>query len=92
MDAVDEGEAERRGRVIVKLMERYRVESDPDKWLQAFTLKALRALARSNIALAEKGAARREIHAINREVASKAKESALSIQLNEDLRAVKSSM
>ena len=94
MDVVENGEqvTERRGRVIVELVERYQVESEPDKWLQAFTINALRALGKSNVGPAEKGPARREIHAISREVVSKAKSLTLSRVLRDNVGAVKKSM
>ncbi len=74
----DEPSGDRRRVLIGRLIEQYQTESDPDKWLQGMTLQALRALDRSNLAPADKSPARREIHAIHREVASKARAVRLS--------------
>lgn len=64
---------DRRVRLIGQLVERYQVTPEPDKWLQDMTLQALRALDKSGLSPADKSPARREIHAIHREVASKAR-------------------
>lgn len=69
----DEPSADRRGALIGRLVEQYQTSPEPDRWLQAMTLKALRALDRSGLEPAEKSPARREIHAIHREVAIKAR-------------------
>ncbi len=69
---------DRRGRIIGRLVDHYQAAPEPDKWLQAMTLQALRALDRADLAPAEKSPARKEIHAIHREVASKAKALKLS--------------
>jgi hypothetical protein len=69
---------DRRGRIIGRLVEHYQAAPEPDKWLQAMTLQALRALDRADLAPAEKSPARKEIHAIHREVASKARALKLS--------------
>ena len=64
---------DRRVRLIGRLVERYQATPEPDKWLQDMTLQALRALDKSGLSPADKSPARREIHAIHREVASKAR-------------------
>ena len=69
---------DRRRQIIGRLVEQYQATPEPDKWLQAMTLKALRALDRADLAPAEKSPARKEIHAIHREVASKARALQLS--------------
>jgi hypothetical protein len=69
---------DRRGRIIGRLVEHYQAVPEPDKWLQAMTLQALRALDRADLAPAEKSPARKEIHEIHREVASKARALKLS--------------
>ena len=74
----DEVSADRRRLLIGRLIEQYQTETDPDKWLQGMTLQALRALDRSDLDPADKSPARREIHAIHREVASKARAARLS--------------
>jgi hypothetical protein len=74
----DDPAKDRRGRIIGRLVEQYQVAPEPDKWLQAMTLQALRALDRADLAPAEKSPARKEIHAIHREVASKARALKLS--------------
>jgi hypothetical protein len=79
MNGVDNDPAkDRRGRIIGRLVEHYQSAPEPDKWLQAMTLQALRALDRTDLAPAEKSPARKEIHAIHREVASKARALKLS--------------
>lgn len=70
--------ADRRRQIIGRLVEHYQAVPEPDKWLQAMTLQALRALDRAGLAPAEKSPARKEIHAIHREVASKARALRLS--------------
>ena len=69
---------DRRGRIIGRLVEHYQAAPEPEKWLQAMTLQALRALDRTDLAPADKSPARKEIHAIHREVASKARALKLS--------------
>ena len=69
----DEPSAERRSVLIGRLVEHYQTVPEPDKWLQDMTLQALRALDRSGLGPAEKSPARREIHAIHREVATRAR-------------------
>jgi hypothetical protein len=69
---------DRRRRIIGRLVEHYQAVPEPDKWLQAMTLQALRALDRAELAPAEKSPARKEIHAIHREVASSARALQLS--------------
>ncbi len=64
---------DRRGQIIARLVEQYRSAPEPDKWLRDFTVQALRALTRSELGAAERVPARREIHAISREVAGKAR-------------------
>lgn len=70
--------AERRRQIIGRLVEHYQAVPEPDKWLQAMTLQALRALDRAGLAPAERSPARKEIHAIHREVASQARALKLS--------------
>jgi hypothetical protein len=74
----DEPSAERRRVLVGRLVEHYQTSPDPDKWLQEMTLQALRALDRSGLEPAEKSPARREIHAIHREVATKARAAKLA--------------
>ncbi len=74
----DEPTADRRRVLIGRLVEHYQTIPEPDKWLQAMTLQALRALDRADIAPADKNPARREIHAIHREVASRARAARLA--------------
>ena len=83
---------DRRGKIIGRLVEHYQAVPEPDKWLQAMTLQArsdhrqpqaaslqaLRALDRADLSPADKSPARKEIHAIHREVASKARALKLS--------------
>lgn len=69
---------DRRGQIIGRLVEQYQAAPEPDKWLQAMTLQALRALDRADLSPADKSPARKEIHAIHREVASKARALKLS--------------
>ena len=71
----------RRGQVVGRLVEHYQRVADPDKWLQSMTLQALRALDRAELTPIEKSPARREIHAIHREVVVKAKALKLSRSL-----------
>jgi len=79
MNGIDNDPAkDRRGRIIGRLVEHYQAAPEPDKWLQAMTLQALRALDRANLAPADKSPARKEIHEIHREVASKARALKLS--------------
>jgi len=79
MNGVDHDPSpDRRHRIIGRLVEQYQAVPEPDKWLQAMTLQALRALDRADLAPAEKSPARKEIHAIHREVASKARALQLS--------------
>ncbi len=74
MNGVDHDPAsDRRGKIIGRLVEQYQAVPEPDKWLQAMTLQALRALDRADLSPADKSPARKEIHAIHREVASKAR-------------------
>ncbi len=65
--------SDRRRRVIDRLVGQYQSMAEPDRWLQEVTLTALRALDRANLAPADKSPARKEIHAIQREVVSKAR-------------------
>ena len=69
----DEPSAERRSMLIGRLVAHYQTVPEPDKWLRDMTLQALRALDRSELGPAEKSPARREIHAIHREVATRAR-------------------
>jgi hypothetical protein len=69
---------DRRRTLIGRLVERYQSLPEPDKWLQDMTLQALRALDRSDLSPADKSPARREIHAIHREVASSARAAKLA--------------
>ena len=79
MNGVDhDTAADRRGKIIGRLVEHYQAVPEPDKWLQAMTLQALRALDRADLPPADKSPARKEIHAIHREVASKARALKLS--------------
>lgn len=79
MNGVDHDPAtDRRGRIIGRLVEQYQAAPEPDKWLQTMTLQALRALDRADLSPADKSPARKEIHAIHREVASKARALKLS--------------
>ncbi|MCB1502215.1 MAG: hypothetical protein KDK07_20930 [Bauldia sp.] len=64
---------DRRRQLINRLVQQYQSAAEPDRWLEAMTLKALRALDRANLSPAEKSPARREIHSIHREVASMAR-------------------
>lgn len=73
--------SDRRGEIIGRLVQQYQAAPDPEKWLQTMTLQALRALDRANLTPGEKSPARREIHAIHREVAVKAKALRLSRSL-----------
>jgi len=72
---------DRRGQIIGRLVQQYQAAPDPEKWLQSMTLQALRALDRADLTPGEKSPARREIHAIHREVAVKAKALKLSRSL-----------
>jgi hypothetical protein len=74
----DEPTTDRRGVLIGRLVEHYQAIPDPEKWLQAMTLQALRVLDRADLSPADKSPARREIHAIHREVASRARAARLS--------------
>jgi len=74
----DEPSTDRRHMLIGRLVAQYETSPEPDKWLQDMTLQALRALDRSGLEPAEKSPARREIHAIHREVATKARAAKLS--------------
>lgn len=74
---------DRRQRLIGRLVERYQSTPEPDKWLQDMTLQALRALDKSGLSPADKSPARREIHAIHREVASKARAARLARRTSE---------
>lgn len=74
----DEPSVDRRRVLVGRLVEHYQTIPEPEKWLQAMTLQALRALDRSGLEPAEKSPARREIHAIHREVASKARAARLN--------------
>lgn len=76
---------DRRVRLIGRLVERYQVTAEPDKWLQGMTLQALRALDKADLSPAEKSPARREIHAIHREVASRARAAKLARHTSEKL-------
>lgn len=79
MSGVDHDPAtDRRGRIIGRLVEQYQAVPEPDKWLQTMTLQALRALDRADLAPADRSPARKEIHAIHREVASRARALRLS--------------
>jgi hypothetical protein len=64
---------DRRRQLINRLVQQYQAAAEPDRWLETMTLKALRALDRANLSPADKSLARREIHAIHREVASMAR-------------------
>lgn len=82
MSEIDRDQSgDRRGQIIGRLVQQYQSAPDPEKWLQAMTLQALRALDRANLTPGEKSPARREIHAIHREVAVKAKALRLSRSL-----------
>ena len=74
---------DRRVKLIGRLVERYQSTAEPDKWLQDMTLQALRALDKSGLSPADKSPARREIHAIHREVASKARADRLARRTSE---------
>lgn len=65
--------SDRRRQLISRLVQQYQSAAEPDRWLETMTLKSLRALDRANLSPAEKSPARREIHAIRREVASMAR-------------------
>jgi hypothetical protein len=65
--------AARRSKIVGRLVQQYQSAANPDKWLQAMTLEALRALDRSGLTPGVKGPAQREIHEIHREAALKAK-------------------
>jgi hypothetical protein len=70
---IREAPSDRRRQLIGRLVQQYQSASEPDRWLETITLKSLRALDRANLSPAEKSPARREIHAIHREVASMAR-------------------
>jgi len=74
---------DRRVKLIGKLVERYQSIPDPDKWLQDMTLQALRALDKSDLSPADRSPARREIHAIHREVATRARAARLAPRIAE---------
>jgi len=73
--------ADRRSHIVDRLVQQYQSAANPDHWLQAMTLQALRALDRADLTPIEKSPARREIHAIHREVAVRAKALKLSRSL-----------
>ena len=59
---------ERRARAIEQLVEEAAASPDPIGWVREFTLKALRAPNLVSLPTADRADARREIHAIGREV------------------------
>ena len=59
---------ERRARVIAQLVEKAASSPDPVGWVRDFTLRALRAPSLGSLPTADRADARREIHAIGREV------------------------
>ena len=59
---------ERRARVIAELLEKATASPDPVGWVRDFTLKALRAPNSGALPTSDRADARREIHAIGREV------------------------
>jgi hypothetical protein len=86
----DEPTTDRRGMLIGRLIEHYQAIPEPDKWLQAMTLQALRVLDRTDLSPADKSPARREIHAIHREVASRARAARLAGRTTERVAAGRS--
>ena len=80
-DADNDPSADRRTEIVGRLVRHYQAAPEPEKWLQSMTLQALRALDRADLSPSEKSPARREIHAIHREVAVKAKALRLSRSL-----------
>ena len=59
---------ERRARAIEKLVEKAVASPDPIGWVKEFTLRALRAPSLVSLPTDDRADARREIHAIGREV------------------------
>jgi hypothetical protein len=59
---------ERRARAIEQLVEKAAASPDPIGWVRDFTLKALQAPSFGSLPTADRADARREIHAIGREV------------------------
>ena len=64
-DGMDE---RRRARAIEQLAEKAAASPDPIGWVRDFTLRALRAPSLGSLPTADRADARREIHAIGREV------------------------
>ena len=65
---------ERRARAIEHLVEKADASPDPIGWVRDFTLRALRASSLDSLPTADRANARREIHAIVREVSGAVKQ------------------
>ena len=59
---------ERRAQAIERLLERAAASIDPIGWVRDFTLRALREPSLDALPAADRAEARRQIHAISREV------------------------